>query len=184
MLNDAFYEGYWQNEKYWEDIKDIIVEDFEFKKIENRKLKQIEDICKNENSVSVHIRRGDYLKPEFFKLYGNICTEDYYKRAINYMKENNPDAKFILFSNNIDWLRKEYSNYSFIIASDYIDEKFPNWYEMYLMSICKHNIIANSTFSWWGAYLNKNHNKIVVGPKTWLNGLKSNDILPKGWVKI
>ena len=138
----------------------------------------------SEGFYSIHIRRGDYLEKS--ELYGGICTRKYYTDAIEYIKYRDKNAKFIVFSDETD--RNKLSlllgkdNIIYFQQEDFTE--YEDWYDMYLMSICKHNIIANSTFSWWGAWLNRNDNKIVVAPQKWINIYKYEDIYPKEWVQI
>ena len=125
-------------------------------------------------SVSIHIRRGDYIKRKNIQRYSNICTEQYYDKAISYIKEKYPNAKFYAFSDDIKYLN-DFCQKRNIMAVN-TDRKMEDVEEMMLMSKCKHNIIANSTFSWWASWLNKNYNKIVIAPSIWLNDIDYKDI--------
>lgn len=176
------FGGYWQSEKYWLDEKEEILNSFTFREIQNKRFRQIEEICSGQNTISLHVRRGDFLTAG--ELYTNICTEDYYNSAIAYMKAKNPDARFVIFSDDVQWVKENWNQSDWIYASDYLDADIPDWAEMKLMSLCQHNIIANSTFSWWGAYLNRNPKKIVISPKIWHNHVETPDIWPQGWLKM
>lgn len=181
-----FYLGYWQTEKYFKGIEDIIKKNFTFSlaQLSNRTKKCAIDIKKS-NSVSIHIRRGDYLEPQFNHLYGNICTTEYYETAISIIKEkyNNENIHFYIFSDDIDWVK---SNLHIDFPSTFIDwnTQKDSWQDMFLMSQCKHNIIANSSFSWWGAWLNNNPQKIVICPSRFMNIGNHPDIIPENWIKI
>jgi hypothetical protein len=169
--------GYFQTEKYFKHISEDIIREFTFKsEIINECLK----IKSNyENIVSIHFRRGDYLgDTNKFPL----LDLDYYQSAINMF--NDKEYIFFIFSDDIKWCKNIFGNNERII---YIEEK-NQFIDMCLMSMCDHNIIANSTFSWWGAWLNNNPNKKVIGPKKWfgpeLSHLNEKDIIPNNWIKI
>lgn len=180
---EGIFQGCWQSYKYAEMNKDELLNDFKFKEKKDLKLKKIIDDMSKENAVSVHIRRGDYLK--FPELYGNICTDKYYVEALKYINKYVENPVFYFFSNDIDWVMQKYKEIdNAIFVKENMFEEYEDWYDMYLMSYCKHNIIANSTFSWWGAWLNRNTNKIVIAPQKWVNGTVMLDIYPQGWVRI
>ena len=177
-IDAIYFDGYWQNKKFFLDnIKKL--------KYRNESLdpqnKTILDNIKNSSSVSIHIRRGDYLTPVNQEIYGNICTIDYYQKAIDYIYKKIEKPYFFVFSNDIEWVKSnlKISNASFISNNTGKN----NWIDMYLMSHCKANIIANSSFSYWGAMLNKNKNIIVIFPKKWTNKYIP-DIFPDEWVGI
>lgn len=177
-------EGYWQTSKYWDDISDKIVQEYSFAKVNDIRASELLELISNNNSVSVHIRRGDYLAPENQELFGNICIKEYYEKAMSYIQKKVPDARFVFFSNDPQWVRDEFKEENAIYTDDYLNKEMPDWYDMYLMSQCKHHIIANSTFSWWGAYLGKNDNKIVIAPSKWINGKRMPDIYQDSWIKM
>lgn len=183
-----YFYGTFQSHKYFEDIKEEIKKVYTFpiiKEEDEKNFKVLEDI-KDSESVSIHIRRGDYLKPQWDYL--NICDYDYYKNALNFIKNKleNKDLKFFIFSDDIPWCKE---NLDFLkdFETNYVDwnKKENSYKDMQLMSECKHNIISNSTFSWWGAYLNKNPNKIVVAPKYWFKGVRTTeDRVPGDWFLV
>lgn len=177
-------DGYWQTSKYWNDIKDDIKYEFSFEKVQDEKICELINIIKSCNTVSIHIRRGDYLLPENQVLFGNICTLEYYEKAIDYMKKKFSDIELVFFTNDAEWVKEQFKMENVVYANDYISDEMPDWYDMYLMSQCKHHIIANSTFSWWGAYLNDNQDKIVIAPSKWINGKLTKDIYEEEWIKI
>ena len=171
-------EGYFQDERFFSDIKTQILNDFRFPKGE-KKLKDIEKyINAHDCSVSLHVRRGDYLKLN--DIYGNICTDQYYESAISCFDEK---SLFVIFSNDIDWVKNNLRITNALFISRDLFDEYADWYDMYLMSICKNNITANSTFSWWGAYLNNNPSKIVVCPTKWTNK-SSRKFKVDNWVEI
>jgi hypothetical protein len=180
-LKDGFIDGSWQTSKYFEHIQDDIKSQFRFLNQLTGSAKKYEDNIKMTNSVAVHIRRGDYLKhPE---IYGNICTEDYYKIAILRIYDIIDNPVFYFFSNDIEWTKKTFGDKENYIYVEGSDEK-NGYIDMQLMSECKHQIIANSSFSWWAAYLNSNPDKKVICPSKWVNNKETPDIYCKNWVKI
>lgn len=179
---DTSFIGYWQTEKYFYGIANKIREEFTFN-VDNSSLIEIaEEISKAKNSVSLHVRRGDYLQdPE---RYCGICTIDYYMKAVHYVNERTDSACFFVFSDDLQWARDNLDIANAVYVDKSMFKLYKNWFDMYLMTCCKHNIIANSSFSWWGAWLNSNKDKIVVAPKRWLNGETTLDIWPNGWIKL
>lgn len=160
-----YLEGYWQSEKYFLDIKDEIVESFVWPEIENLDFK---------NSCSLHVRRGDYLKTQHVH---PIQSIDYYNKALDIIQ---PKGNIFIFSDDIKWCKNNlnYKNSIFM-------ENNSNIYDLHAMSLCSDNIIANSSFSWWGAWLNTNKNKKIVCPKNWFaDSTNDSDIKPSSWIQI
>ncbi|HAQ17676.1 MAG TPA: alpha-1,2-fucosyltransferase [Prolixibacteraceae bacterium] len=185
LLDDKtvkYYWGYFQSEKYFNSISEFIRSEFKFRLPLDEKNLFLSQKIRSENAVSVHIRRGDYLSNNYFK---GICTTDYYKNAIKYLLSKEQNLIFYFFSDDIKWVKL---NILMNINCEYIDWNVgPDSYkDMQLMSLCKHNIIANSSFSWWGAWLNTNENKIVVSPNKWDNkkNNKIDSIIPDTWIRI
>lgn len=178
----SYYDGYWTSEKYFKDIAVELRNKLKFPAIDCKNMK-IKSFIEGSNSVSIHIRRGDYLNAEN-AIYQNVCTRIYYRNAIDYINSNVPDPRFYVFSNDIEWCRENLD----LKDAYYVDWNKGNdsYRDMQLMSLCKHNIIANSTFSWWGAWLNENPNKIVLAPSRWfdLPDCPMEDIYPDEWIKI
>lgn len=157
-----YYSGVFINSKYFDDIKKDIHEAFIFRGIDVR-IELLSQKMQTEESVSIHIRRGDYLNNPLYA----VCTEEYYRRAIEKVNDIISTPQYYVFSDDPDWcvsfMNKFKVNYKIIT-----DNVGSNCYkDMYLMSQCKHNIIANSTFSWWGAWLNNSEGKIVIAPNKW-----------------
>lgn len=174
--------GFFQSEKYFIYYKKIVLKLFKFPEIKNKFFQNYLDLIKNKNSVAIHIRRGDYLKPKPKSFHG-ILGENYYKKCISYVKRRVKNPIFFIFSDDIKLVNK-----TFFFFNDekfvFIDTK-SSINDLNLMSNCKHFIIANSTFSWWGAWLSKNKNKIVCAPKKWVRAkISTPDIIPKSWIKI
>ena len=185
-----FVFGFFQTENNFKPISDIIKKEFRVKdkpSIENQEMiKQIQSV----NSVCLHIRRGDYLNPRWKNL--QICTFDYYNNAINKILDSIDDPVFFVFSNthsDLEWIKE---NYHFFdksknrkIKLDYVDLGNPDYEELRLMYSCKHFIISNSTFSWWGAWLSDSEDKIVCVPTRWnLSDDKDTKIYLSSWIKI
>jgi hypothetical protein len=181
---DCYLAGYWQSDKYFKEAIQKIRSDFTFKTPLNQRNGELaEQIC-GLNAISLHVRRGDYLKNPKTKATHGLCTLEYYYSAIQYIVERVDRPNFFIFSDDISWARENLK----------ID--FPCWYvennkgvnsyqDMQLMSMCRHHIIANSSFSWWGAWLNPNDRKIVIAPSKWFAYKKNTkDILPEGWIQL
>lgn len=171
------YEGFWQSEAYFKPVEGIVRKAFIFREeLLNKESKGMVPFLKSKNSVSVHVRRGDYLQHQDY--YGQ-CTESYYKKAIESMQERVPNPFFVFFSDDMEWVKQNIKceNAKYVTWNTGKD----SWQDMYLMSCCKHNIVANSSFSWWGAWLNSNPNKQVIAPTPWFNYSRDFDIFPPGW---
>lgn len=183
-----FLEGLWQDEDYFKDISDIIRQKFRFTPALDKENKQfLEDIVTS-NSVSLHVRRGDYISnPEYSSILGNICNLQYYSNALKQLEDIEKDLSIFVFSDDIEWVKE---HFEFLKDKDvtYINHNkgLDSYKDMQLMSNCKHNIIANSTFSWWGAWLNNNPDKKIFAPKVWFNDphLADNHIVPDNWIKV
>ena len=124
------------------------------------------------NSVSIHIRRGDYL--EVSDVYGGICTPQYYEKAMKQMEKWHPDCHFFVFTNDVKWVKENYSGKNLTVVEG--NDEDTGYIDMYLMTKCKHYILANSSFSWWGCYLNPSKDKKVIAPKQWIQGRDCKDI--------
>ena len=183
-----YLQGYWQSEKYFINVRNELLKDFKFKEFSDDNNIKLMNIIKKNNSISIHVRRGDYLNEKNKEIYGGICNEEYYLTAINFIKKKIDNPLFIIFSNDIKWCKKffskEFENDRFIYVNWNKGEN--SYKDMQLMSICDNNIIANSSFSWWGAWLNKNKKKIIISPKKWMNNDVNSisDIIPNEWIKI
>jgi hypothetical protein len=185
IRDDIFLSGYWQSQKYFEGYSDTIQQDFTFSLPLNSKNLEVANLIKESISVSIHVRRGDYLINKKTLHKHGVCSLDYYENAINLMLSDFPSAKIFAFSDDINWVRNflmpKFKNIV-IIDLNYGGESYN---DMRLMSLCKHNIISNSTFSWWGAWLNKNTSKKVIAPKQWFaDGTNCNDLIPEDWNRI
>ena len=175
---NLFILGYWQAERF-------LSQNFEFEfndSLLNTRTKEIYRAIESCNSISIHIRRGDYLTKGNIGIYGNISTIEYYKNAISKIREYVQNPKFYIFSNDVEWVKENIPLADAEYVSHNIGEE--SWQDMFLMSKCKHNIIANSTFSWWGAWLNKNDGKIVICPNKFTNTREKTEIYPQNWIRV
>lgn len=181
VASDIYISGYFQSEKYFSAYRGDIINNLTLKiPLDEPSLELMQQI-KNSISVSLHIRRGDYLN--FSNIY-HICSIEYYKKAVDYISNKiGENITVFVFSDDIAWARENLNVNFETIFVDFNNNK--PYFDMELMRNCKHNITANSTFSWWGAWLNENKNKIVIAPQRWFNNeLKNNDIVPQSWIKI
>jgi len=182
---NAYLEGYWQSEKYFKDVETVIRHDFSFKQgldaANQDAVRQITG-C---NAVSVHIRRGDYVSNPATNSAHGTASMDYYRAAMKLVAEKNPDARFFVFTDDPDWVGKNMS-FAYPVTLLTHNNADKNYEDLRLMSLCRHNIVANSSFSWWGAWLNANTEKIVIGPKKWFNdaALDTKDLVPDGWLRL
>lgn len=161
-LRKQYLAGYWACEAYYADIMGMLREEIRFPGSEDERNRAIMEEMQSRPSVSIHVRRGDYLDAANASMFGGICTEAYYDSCIRYLQERYSDAVFYVFSDDADYVRAHYQGPEYRII-DWNRGK-NSFYDMQLMSCCHHNICANSTFSFWGARLNKNPQKIILRP--------------------
>ena len=176
---NIYYKGPWQSPKYFEQVEKELRENLTFPPLTSPKSTDLVAEIQGRETVAVHIRRGDYLK---HKALGGICDLPYYKNAIEKIETLVSEPLYVIFSDDITWCKENI---------DVENAKFVDWNsgkqsfeDMHLMSLCKHNIIANSSFSWWGAWLNSNPNKVVVAPNKWIHYSNSLGILPEKWLTV
>lgn len=177
---NGYFEGYWQSEQYFKEIRANLLEEITLKEISGR-VKELATKIENCNAISIHIRKTDYLNAANQNIYAD-CSINYYKSAIDEMLAQVEKPVFYLFSDDFEWVEKNLAiQQPHVFMIDNSAEE-----DLYLMSICKHHIIANSTFSWWGAWLNKSLTKKIIAPKYWFkkNSLTNQDIIPENWLKI
>lgn len=179
----TFYWGGWHCEKYFESIKEKLISTYHFSLEKNDvKNQQVLLDILNKTSVSIHVRRGDYMSKELENVFGNVCDMNYYNQAINYIKERIEYPFFFIFSDDKDWVKNNFNLSNSIVVDS--NSGVDSWKDMYLISKCKHNINANSTFSWWGAWLNNNPEKIVVVPDKFGSNDKIQEVYPETWIKM
>lgn len=179
--DSVYYDGYWQDDNYFKDIKEIVLKSFRFPKLDERN-HELANKLQSCNSVSCHVRRNDYLKLPVMC----VCTPDYYIDAINKMNNLVSPDLYCIFSDDVEWCKLNFADVfkgKDVVYVDWNkgDESFR---DMQLMSLCKHNIIANSSFSWWGAWLNQNEDKVVISPEKWMNKKIKKDPICDDWIRI
>ena len=161
-FENKYLEGHWACEKYYHDIMPLLREKIRFPDSRNPQNERVAERMEQENSVSLHIRRGDYLDPENAGMFGGICTDAYYAAAMSYVRERMPDAHFYLFSDDTAYLKEHFKGAEYTIVD--WNRGADNFFDCELMSHCRANICANSTFSFWGARLNGREDKITIRP--------------------
>jgi hypothetical protein len=184
-LSDNIYlEGHWPSEKYFLDIEHIIRQEFTLKSEMDAYHQALKKQIENADSVSIHIRRGDYVSNHTANQIHGICPLEYYHNAIDVLTKKIENPHFFIFSDDPKWA---YDNLKIPYTTTMIQREGRRDYEdLILMSSCKHHIIANSTFSWWGAWLNPRQDKIVISPARWYQGADydTRDLLPSSWITI
>jgi hypothetical protein len=180
-----YFTGYWQSYKYFDSIKVILQREFVPCEIDERSYNIIQKI-KESYSLSIHIRRGDYVTNKNTHSFHGVCELNYYEEAIELIQRKRNEINLIcIFSDDIDWVKQNLfiERIDVIYVSEIISDHIQ---EFEIMKQCHHNIIANSSFSWWSAYLNSNPEKIVIAPKKWFNDLSINtsDLFPKDWLLL
>lgn len=184
LTGSCYLYGYWQSEKYFIDVAAYIRNEFTFKLPLDDHNAEVCDHIKQVNAVSLHVRRGDFASnPKVMATHG-LCSLEYYNTAIHYVTERVKRPYFMVFSDDIEWVK---SNLKIDGPHQYVERNsgLDSYNDMRLMSLCRHHIIANSSFSWWGAWLNPRKDKIIVAPKYWFaNKINSQDLIPENWVVL
>jgi hypothetical protein len=185
LEDDVYLEGYWQSEKYFKDIENIIRREFTLKSPQIGRDHELCEEMKKWDAVSLHIRRGDYAKnPQTYQFHG-LCSLGYYQAAAAHAAECLKNPHFYVFSDEPQWASIHLKlNFPFTIVDHNSFEKAHE--DLRLMSQCRHHIIANSSFSWWGAWLNPSSEKIVIAPRQWFefDRMDTKDLIPDGWIRI
>ena len=184
--NDSFIKGNFQSEQYFKSIENILKKELVFKTLLINENLDWKNKIENSNSVSIHIRRGDYISIKKNAQKFAQIPISYYRNAIQYIAAKMKDPVFFIFSDDINWVKENLrSNFT----THFIENNntaSTSHFDMQLMSLCKHNIICNSTFSWWSAWLNTNPQKTVIAPQNWFSdvSINSQDIIPDEWIKL
>ena len=186
LPNQSYLKGYWQSEKYFENNKLNIINDLRIITEQSSQNKKISKHIARTVSVSLHIRRGDYVSNPAYNAAHGTCDLKYYENAVSYLIKNiDKNLTIFAFSDDPEWVS---SNLKLPIDICYVKNNSSefNYEDLRLMSECKHNIIANSSFSWWGAWLNTNKNKTVIAPTKWYldQSIINDDIVPKKWIRM
>lgn len=206
-MENGYLDGSFQSQKYFEDVKEEVREAFQFPKLENMHLSQLIyeetkvllDAIEHTNAVGIHIRRSDSRPNE--ELYEGICTPEYYCAAVKYIQERYPDATYYIFSNEPKWVK---STRKALIQSQMTEEmsreevlalkkrfvmvqtnnEYTSYLDLMLLSRCQHTVLSNSSFSWWGAWLNDNPDKMMIAPTPWVNQSQDEEIYTEGMILI
>lgn len=182
--NDSYLQGYWQSEHYFRKFEATIRDDFTFQSplgLQNAEWAAHIAGC---NAVSLHIRRGDYVANAKTHANHGVCSLEYYRSAIRMMGERVAHPEFFVFSDDMPWVQ---ANLQVDAPCHFIahNRGAESYNDMRLMSLCRHHIIANSSFSWWGAWLNARADKLVIAPRNWFaNDNRTDDLFPAGWVRL
>jgi len=182
--SDSYIAGYWQSDKYFFKFATQIREDFSFRLAFDHINIELVKKIDGTNAVSLHVRRGDYVDNKKNASVYKQCSLDYYTGAIRYIKARVDNPHFFIFSDDIQWVK---SHMEMGAQCQYVEHNHgtESYNDMRLMSRCKHHIIANSSFSWWGAWLGENLNKIVIAPNGWFSDQRiTDDLLPRTWVRL
>jgi len=186
IKDNTYLYGYFQTSGYFEDIRSDLLYSFEFKTPPNQINRELMAQISRENAVSIHVRRGDYINSPFHLL----GMDDYYMKAIKIISEKVTSPTFYIFSNDYDWVIENFKDLPIKKTIVQINNTESDAHmDMKLMSMCKHNICANSSFSWWGAWLNQYTERIIIVPQRWFNNsviynTSTNDLIPKDWIRI
>ena len=186
LNNNTYLAGTWQSEKYLVSVSNILRREFTLKYLLPEPVKKYVEEIDNSYSVSLHIRRGDYADNPTANNFHGTLNLDYYSQSIKYILDSFKNPHFFIFSDDLEWVIKhlKIDSKSSLVSDN--KGQLEDYEELYLMSRCKHHIIGNSTFSWWGAWLNRDPEKIVISPKNWFKSTKyqSKDIIPESWIKL
>jgi hypothetical protein len=181
----GYLEGYWQSEHYFSKHAADIRADFSFREDFQGANLQIANAITQSTAISIHVRRGDYINnPKTFSVHG-VCPPDYYYAAIERLLEHSPGARLFAFSDDPQWVSEVLQRrYPELVCVNQ-NKGSESYNDMRLMSMCHHHIIANSSFSWWGAWLNSKPNKIVIAPARWFTDKRDTScLIPEGWERL
>ena len=181
-LKSRILDGFFQNERYFLSIREFILKEFSLRE-PGKKLTETLEFIRSTPSVSMHIRRGDYVSNPHANAYHGVLTLEYFNKAYTHVVSRiGSDFTLFIFTDDVEWTRRniKFHPRTFILSNQGFDAAE----EITLMSACSHNIISNSSFSWWGAWLNTNPDKIVVGPEHWTATRDLTNIMPPTWIRI
>jgi hypothetical protein len=183
---DCYLDGYWQNERYFKDIEPIIRRDFTFREPLSEQAECLANQIRTTNAVCLHVRRGDLVSNLVASQYHGVCGIEHFMRAVSLIAARVAKPRFFIFSDDIEWCQKEirlehpYTIVPNELAAPTLSQHF------HLMTLCKHFIISNSSYSWWGAWLGAHPEKIVIAPRRWINraDIDTSDVTPPTWLRI
>ncbi|GAB3637400.1 alpha-1,2-fucosyltransferase [Hymenobacter arcticus] len=181
---NTYFDGYWQTERYFHRCEALIRRDFTFRSDPTGQNLLLAQQIQAQNAVSVHVRRGDYVSNSLYNQVHGTCSPAYYEQAVRHMVAQVAEPVLYVFSDDPDWVR---ANMHFAAPTVYVahNQGKDSFEDMRLMSLCQHHIIANSSFSWWGAWLNANPHKLVIAPRQWMQQEGPNsDLIPRTWMRL
>jgi hypothetical protein len=183
-VSNAYLDGYWQSEKYFSSIRSVLLKEIAPRYDLQKEFKKYFDQVNVTDSVGLHVRRGDYVHLKSANEFHGVCGMDYFNKAIGLVRSKIKQAVFFIFSDDMTWCEENFKH-----VPDAVFMKTPDLHsslDLFLMSHCRHNIIANSSYSWWSAWLNIHEDKIVIAPEKWFNSTEMNarDVIPEKWIKI
>ncbi|GAB3979931.1 alpha-1,2-fucosyltransferase [Spirosoma terrae] len=186
-ISDVVCLGYWQSDSYFQPVSAALRNQLIFRKPVSEQTRRIADsIRAHSNATFVHIRRGDYVSNATANQHHGVCDVSYYRQAVKSLRDQVANAHLFVFSDDQAWVRQELANV--LGSATFIDHNktTDSWQDMYLMSLCRHGIVANSSFSWWGAWLNGETNRIVIAPKQWFANqpIANERITPTYWHRL
>jgi Glycosyl transferase family 11 len=181
----SYLNGYWQTEKYFPAVSDRLRQEFQFRYLQDSKSRMLSDLIGQTSSVGLHIRRGDYLSNSANLEFHGLCGLDYFEQAIRQIGDRVNQPYFFIFSDEPEWARE---NLKLSYPTTIVDHNCGDhdYQDLRLMSQCQHQVIANSSFSWWAAWLNENPDKVVIAPSRWFNNaaIDTKDLIPSSWTRI
>jgi hypothetical protein len=184
LSRTAYLSGWWQSERFFLDHQNLLRAELTLRDSPNAENQQCLDRIRSSEAVCIHVRRGDYTGPKNAKKFG-VCDPEYYARGIEFISQRIASPVFYVFSDDPAWSRQ---NLNIPQPNEFVTHNcgISDWEDMRLMSACRHFIIANSTFSWWGAWLSTSPNKSVITPKRWYSdpNLSNDDLIPPSWISI
>ena len=182
----SYLKGYWQSERFFASCADTIHHEFSITTPQTDENRALADSIQSKNAVSLHVRRGDYVSDPLANATHGLCTMAYYEKALAHVASvTRDDIEVFVFSDDPEWAHQNMQlDYKKTVVD--LNDSDHQYEDLRLMSLCRHNIIANSSFSWWGAWLNRNAEKTVVAPSTWFRQEEKNnpDICPLDWIRI
>ena len=181
----SYLDGYWQTEKYFPDVREILRQEFQVKYWQDSKSESLSDLISSTNSIAIHIRRGDYAANSAYHYIHGLCSLDYYHQSTEWMISKVSNPHFFVFSDEPQWA-KENLKLGFPLTIVDHNGGDRSYEDLRLMSQCKHQIIANSSFSWWAAWLNNHPQKSVIAPLKWFNNVSvdARDLIPTSWLRL
>jgi hypothetical protein len=185
LQDNVYLDGYWQSYKYFIDIEDTIRSEFTVSDEPDKTNRDFAESIMSTEAVSIHVRREDYITNPITSLYHGVCTLDYYRASTELLSARLQNPHFFVFSDDLAWVRE-----NLVIGSPvtYVDCNGSDkaYEDLRLMSLCRHHIIANSSFSWWGAWLGSHPSKVVIAPMRWFKdeNINTSDLLPETWIRM